>query len=169
MVMKSKDKTFRVCSLGLFPAAKRSNKFLYSVSHMACALADCASWGEKMHVMKLTMCMASIMETAFVFRQNFFTLFEEHKRQDVDEYTTFHRNRDYISSSPSENWLSQALRTREIFPGRPQVRLGLSFGLSSRRLNPKASVKITVSLKHTHWVFLRRNMYLATRNILEIL
>ena len=55
---------------------------------------------------------------------------------------------------PQENWLSEAQRTGEIFPGRPIVRPGLDFGLNSHKENAKQCRKnYTKSDTHSPGIF----------------
>jgi len=47
-------------------------------------------------------------------------------------YNATHRKGTGLNEPAGQDWLEEAQRTGELFPGRPQVRPRLDFGLSAR-------------------------------------
>lgn len=74
-------------------------------------------------------------------KQEYLYHFEQLKTEDVRMYNVNHRHGNGLSDNADRNWLSEAQRTGEFFPGRPQVRPLMNFGDSSRKENARSCRK----------------------------
>lgn len=69
-------------------------------------------------------------------------------------YDVTHEAGDHLMGNEQEDWLSEAQRTGEIFPGRPIIRTGLDFGPSSRKENARINRKCyNKSNSHSRGIF----------------
>lgn len=108
-----------------------------SACRLCYALADSASWGNRSFMRGIAHSAILVLIQSKKSRANFFSRFEELQDYSVDDCNSLHKNGNCLQGNIEENWLSNAERTGEIFPIKPQDWSGLSFGHSRTRRNQR--------------------------------
>ena len=81
---------------------------------------------------------------------------------DIRMYNSLHKNCTSIADDSDGNWISEAQRTEEIFPGRPQIGPSFDFGTSSKRENSRTCRK-NYTIRNAFLVSLRCNVLAVIR------
>ena len=81
------------------------------------------------------------MKASLTKRIAFFQRFDSRKNDFIRQYNQNHREGIGLNITIHDNWLSEAARTGEVFPGRPEVRPRVEFGSSSRTENLRSCKK----------------------------
>jgi len=142
------------CAERLLQCGRRMDEKVAPAARLACAIADSSVLGEGNELRYLALATADILARAIETRKRFFELFDENQGVDVRSYNSAHRHGYGLQERSNEDWLTEAQRTGEFFPGRPQVRPRLDFGSSSRKENARSCRKLyTKSESHSPGIF----------------
>ena len=137
------------CISDLDGTARAADEFVSSSSRLCFALADCASYEYHHHLRTLAVRVSDVLFEALNTRASFFNEFDNNQCSDIIEYNSTHRNGSGMSQSKWTDFLSEASKTGELFPGRPQVRPNIDFGATSKAENA-ASCRKNYSKANSH-------------------
>ena len=84
-----------------------------------------------------------------LIRERYHSLFAQYQSEPVHKYNSSQRLGNGLRNARCSNWLFEAQRTGEFFPGREQVRPGVDFGKSSKKKNVR-SCRINYSKSDSH-------------------
>ena len=142
------------CCKAIFTAGQKSERALPCAGKFAQAIADSAMSKTDIRLRGLAASVTTLMELGVVTRTEFSHAFDANMGDDVANYWVSHRNGDNYSQASESNWLREAQRTGELFPGRPQVRPGVDFGRAKRAENVRSCRKnYTKSDSHSPGLF----------------
>jgi len=103
----------------------------------------------------LAILLADLLLEATKVRTSYLQSFEREASQELQSYTLEHRQGlGMTERMQPENWMDEACRTGDVFPGRPIVRPRIDFGLSSKKENSKQCTKnYRASSSHSPGIF----------------
>ena len=114
-----------------------AEELLSPAGRLACAISSAVISTEVGKLRLIAMVVARVIDKSLTRRERYHQLFEQNQTDDVRMYNEVHKNGTGIADNEDGNWLTEAQRTGEFFPGRPQVRPVLDFGLSARKENSR--------------------------------
>jgi len=142
------------CSQALFHSGRRAEEIVSSAARFACAVAQASTYSNRYELRYLSSVAADIIDSAIATRAKYNDEFEINQGEDVRFYNATHRNGTGLNEPTNEDWLVEAQRTGEFFPGRPQVRPRMDFGRSARTENARSCRKVyTKSETHSPGIF----------------
>jgi len=143
------------CALRLLICSRDCVILIPSAAGIARCIAEAAALRKESYLRVLAQCVASVLHRAVDVRSNFFLKFDERSKNDIRSYNARHRHGTTEMPVPCNNWLDEAARTGELFPGRPEVRPRIDFGRDGRsRENTRNCRKLyTKSETHSPGIF----------------
>ena len=125
-----------------------------SVSQLCLYIAEAALLGSRELLKNLAAGIASVLAHAVKTRRRFFERYNQHKSNEGKIYEEEHCYGTGIMNAPLHDWLAEANRTGEIFPGRPEVRLRIDFSTTSHEENTRSCQKhYSASSTHSPGIF----------------
>ena len=97
--------------------------------------------GHSLPIRGLASIISDVANAAIEVRNTYLELFESCEGEDTRMYNSLHKNGTGIADDSDRNWIYEAQRTGEIFPGRPKIRPSLDIGTSSKRENARTCRK----------------------------
>ena len=152
----SNDKpiSYDECRKNLFVVGKKVENTLSSAGRVACAISSSIRCAQSAIFRNIAFVLCDIISNAINFRNRYLELFEANQNEDVRLYNSLHKDGTGLVDEQDRNWLSEAQRTGEFFPGRPQVRPAMVFGNYSRKENSRTCRKNYVkSDSHSPGIF----------------
>ena len=129
------------CRENLFRTGQKIELSLSSAGRLACAIASAKLDEDSYTLRNIAMVISDITSKAITVRHRFLESFEQNQAANVRLYNQLYRKGNGLADTADDNWLSEAQRTGEIFPGRPQVRPRITFGSYSRKENAQSCRK----------------------------
>ena len=113
------------CAVDLMRISRITQERVPSASRFCSALADAVGPEFAQDVRLLALASSEILRRAIEVRGEYFGTLQSRQCQESEFYNRVHCTGDSLLGDSNENWLSEAQRTGEFFPGRPLVRPGL--------------------------------------------
>ena len=144
----------RACAQKLNRSARQVEDRLLSAAQVSLAISECALTTGGTSLRQVAEMTARVIQKAMEVRINYFRLFYQKQNQYVRQHNSEHQEGLDDMPLPHQNWLREAARTGEVFPGRREVRPRLHFGKNSREENTQSCHKhYTTSNTHSPGIF----------------
>lgn len=108
--------------------ATRLDEFVAAAARLSHALVDSTIYSGHYSTRAIAACAADGVGRAIEVRTRYFNIFAEKENENVATYNAAHKGGFGLENEAPDRWLLEAQATGEFFPGRPQIRPGLSLG-----------------------------------------
>ena len=129
------------CRKNLFIAGKEAQMNLSAACRVACAIASSQTESHSSFVRKMSLVVSEVISKAVNVRERYLNLFNANQEDNMSMYNSLHVNGNALGDVGDDDWLSEAQRTGEFFPGITQIRPVTTFGDSSKKENSRSCRK----------------------------
>lgn len=135
------DHVCEICSMNFLEMSASHDEYIPSAARLSRAIAKASILGSSSNLRRLALSCSSVLKKSINARSEFFQLFNDNACPAVHGYNFHHQFGAGMTDVSLLNWLKEASRTGELFPGRPEVRPRVDFGRSSRFENKQTCRK----------------------------
>ena len=129
------------CTSQLLFAAKEFRESIHSAALISNSIAESAIVARSKNLRGLVGEVALILKSAVSVRNKFVEAYDKEKFDGAAQYEHDHRHGSNNMEGVLEDFLLEAQRTGELFPGRPEVRPRVDFGSTSKDENTRSCHK----------------------------